>query len=37
MKAGNYPFFWQFYPNKDLKASREVLEKMQAMGPVRSP
>ena len=26
------PFFWQFYPNRDLKASRELLEKMQADG-----
>jgi len=32
VKAGNYPFFWQFYPDKDLKAAREVLEKMQADG-----
>ena len=32
VKAGSYPFFWQFYPSNDLKASREVLEKMQADG-----
>ena len=32
MKAGTYPFFWQFYPNKDLKTSRATLEKMQTAG-----